>query len=76
MKVVTIEYCSETNLVKKFNLVKNLIVKISRCTDQAPLSYALPNEEPASHLNADDHINGGLKRANYVVDSPGFLPPH
>lgn len=36
--------------------------KILRCTDQAPLSYALPNEEPAGHLNADNHIYGSLKR--------------
>ena len=34
------------------------------CTDQAPLSYALPNEEPAGHLNADDHIYGSLEREN------------
>ena len=35
--------------------------KILRCTDQAPLSYALPNEEPAGHFDAHNRVNGRLE---------------
>ena len=45
-------------------------------TNQAALSYALPNEEPASHLNAHNSIYGSLKRRiSYRVDIEHSFPP-
>jgi len=34
-------------------------------THQAALSYALPNEEPASHLSAHNHIYGSLAHSPF-----------
>ena len=52
------------NVHRIFNLIQLCENIMMHCTDQAPLSYALPNEEPAGHLNADDHIYGSLEREN------------